>query len=544
MDTSLDFDYIVIGSGFGGSVSTHRLTEKGYKVGVMEMGRRYMDEDFPKTNWNLRKYFWLPLFKFFGFFRMTLFNHAWVLSGVGVGGGSLVYASTLLVPKEKIWEDQQWAKLQDWKTIMKPHYQEAERMLGVNQNKYIGKADKMLKEAAEEQGFGDTFYTTPVGIYFGKPGETVPDPYFNGEGPDRTACIYCGGCMVGCRHGAKNTLDKNYLYLAEKNGAQVFAETKVTDVKPINDLPDGRDGYLIYTRSSTRFFKKRKIFKTKGVIFSGGVIGTVDLLLRSKQRGSLPRLSDRLGDIVRTNAESIIGVRFEGKDVDMSEGIAIGSGIHIDDHTHIEAVRYSKGSDVLSLTATLLTNGKAGINRVFAWLWTVIRNPFKFLKMLNPFGFARTSLILLVMQTLDYSINLRLKRTWWWPFRKKLQTTGPRIPTYIPQANTFAQKLAKQHNGSPLTAATEIFLNVPTTAHILGGAVMGETENDGVVDGKNRVFNYENMLICDGSMIGANLGVNPSLTITALSEHAMSHIEEKEKLNDTKKQLVEESQDE
>jgi len=277
------------------------------------------------------------------------------------------------VPKEKIWEDQQWATLQDWKTIMKPHYQEAERMLGVNQNKYIGKADKMLKEAAEEQGFGDTFYTTPVGIYFGKPGETVPDPYFNGEGPDRTACIYCGGCMVGCRHGAKNTLDKNYLYLAEKNGAQVFAETKVTDVKPINDLPDGRDGYLIYTHSSTRFFKKRKIFKTKGVIFSGGVIGTVDLLLRSKQRGSLPRLSDRLGDIVRTNAESIIGVRFEGKDVDMSEGIAIGSGIHIDDHTHIEAVRYSKGSDVLSLTATLLTNGKPGINRVFAWLWTVIR---------------------------------------------------------------------------------------------------------------------------------------------------------------------------
>lgn len=523
MKREFDFDYIVIGSGFGGSVSALRLAEKGYRVGVLEMGKRYKAEDFPHTNWNLRRYFWLPFLRLFGFFRMTLFNHAWVLSGVGVGGGSLVYAGTLLQPPDSIWEDPQWKSIKDGGSIMGSFYDRARTMLGVSLNQYLGPGDRILKEAAGEQGFGDSFYTTHVGIYFGKPGQAVPDPYFNGQGPERTGCIYCGGCMVGCRHGAKNSLDMNYLFLAEKQGVQVVPETRVIDVLPLGEGRDGSSGYIITTKSSTRVLGGNKTFTAKGVVFAAGVIGTISLLLNLK-RESLPRLSERVGDLVRTNSESIIGVKFHGKNDDLSEGVAIGSGIYIDEHTHIEAVRYSKGSDALALTATLLTNGKAGLSRIFSWLGVVIRHPIDFLRMLLPFGFAQKTLILLVMQSLDYSIKLRLQRSWWFPWRRKLQTVGRRIPTYIPQANQFAQRLAEAHNGSPLTASTEIFLNVPTTAHMLGGAAMGNSAEEGVVDGQNRVFNYKNMLVCDGSMIGTNLGVNPSLTITALTEHAMSHI--------------------
>ena len=461
---------------------------------------------------------------------MTLFRHAWVLSGVGVGGGSLVYANTLLVPPDKIWKDTHWAHLNDWKNIMKPFYATARKMLGANKNSFLGDCDRVLKQAAEQQGFGDTFYTTEVGVYFGEPDKTVPDPYFGGEGPDRTGCNYCGGCMVGCRYGAKNTLDKNYLYLAEKGGTQVFAQTKVVDVKPLNGKDDGSDGYEVITVSTTEFFKKRKKFTARGVIFSAGVLGTVKLMLNLKEKGSLPQLSDTVGSLVRTNSESIIGVRLHHTDLDMSKGIAIGSGIHIDDHTHIEAVRYSKGSDSMGSMSTLLTYGQPGVSRIFSWLGVIISNPLRFIKMLNPVGFARSTIILLVMQTVDSSIKLKLKRSWWYPFKKHLQTEGPKIPAYIPQANVFAEKLAQQHQGTPLTGLTEIFFNVPTTAHILGGAVLGKDPNEGVIDSKNRVFNYKNMLVCDGSMIGANLGVNPSLTITALTEHAMSQIPNKLKI--------------
>ncbi len=523
--TAHEYDYIVIGSGFGGSVSAHRLSEKGYKVGVLEMGKRFRQQDFSKTNWNLPKHYWAPLAKLHGIMRLTVFRHVFVLSGVGVGGGSLVYANTSLVPKESVWDDPKWSGLNDWKAIMPTFYDTAKHMLGVVQNTYLGGADKILRDSAQAQGFGSTFYKTDVAVYFGKPGVTVPDPFFGGQGPERTGCTLCGGCMVGCREGAKNTLDKNYLYFAEKQGAQVIPETLVVDVRPLGEQADGSGGYEIHTVSSTRWFgQDKKVITARAIVFAGGVLGTVKLLMQCKQNGSLPRLSDQLGAFVRTNSESIIGVRFDDKTTTMGDGVAIGSGIHIDNTTHIEAVRYPVGSDSTWGLTTIMTHGAPGVARMLAWTWLLLRYPLRGFKNALPFNFAKTTLFLLVMQTLDGHIGMRLRRSWINPFSKVLDTTGEKIPTYIPQANQFAEKMATQFPGAPITSLTEIFLNIPTTAHILGGASMGHDAASGVIDGKNRVYGYQNMLICDGSMIGANLGVNPSLTITALTEHAMSHI--------------------
>jgi cholesterol oxidase len=525
MPGQFDFDFIVIGSGFGGSVSAHRLTEKGYRVGVMEMGKRWQSEDFPETNWLSWRYLWFPALRWFGSFRMTLFRHAFVLSGAGVGGGSLNYANVLLVPPNSVWKDPRWAKLRDWETIMPEHYQTAKKMLGVTVNPCYRTADTLLKDTAEVMGIGDTFSPTDVSIYFGEKGKTVPDPFFDGKGPERTGCELCGGCMVGCRYGGKNTLDKNYLYLAEHAGAQVFPETLVTDVRPIGGAIDGGDGYEVHTESSTNLlFKNRHVHRTRGVVFSGGVLGTVKLLMESKHRGSLPLLSDQLGQVVRTNSESIIGVRFPESAGDMSEGVAIGSGVWIDDHTHIEATRYSAGSDALGLLFTILPQFRPSVNRVIVWLGDILCHPLRFLKVINPLGLAKSTNILLVMQDYDGRIKLRLKRSLFPPFRQKLATSGDPIPACIPQANVFAEKMAEQFGGTPVTGITEILFNVPTTAHILGGATMGENSGTGVIDGENRVFNYKNMYVCDGSVVSANLAVNPSLTITALTEQAMSHV--------------------
>jgi cholesterol oxidase len=532
MNNTFDYDYIIVGSGFGGSVSALRLSEKGYKVLVIEAGKRFLDKDFPKTTWNLKKFLWAPTLRCFGIMKMTIFKHVFILSGAGVGGGSLVYANTLLVPKDKVWEDPQWKTLNNWPSVMPEFYSTAKKMLGVEKNPFLGAADLLLQKAASSQGFGNTFYKTDVGIYFGKPGEKNADPYFLGKGPERTGCTLCGGCMVGCSHGAKNTLVKNYLFFAEKNGVEILAENYVTDVKPINNHENGDDGYLVTLISSTNFiFKDKKILKTRGVIFSGGVLGTVKLLLNLKENKSLPNLSDVIGDVVRTNSESIIGVRVEDEKINMGSGIAIGSGIHIDENTHIEAVRYSKGSDALSTITTLLPNDKANFPRVLSWAIECFTHPIKALKSLNPIGWANSTLILLVMQTLDGSIKMKLKRSWLNPFKKELATdladSAP-ISPFIPKANAFAQALANNtEKGTAVTAFTEIFLNIPTTAHILGGAVMGDSAKNGVINYKNEVFNYKNMYVCDGSMVSANLGVNPSLTITALTEHAMSHIPNK-----------------
>ncbi len=521
---SWDYDFIVIGSGFGGSVSALRLTEKGYRVAVFEMGKRYGTKDFPKSNWNLRKYLWAPGFGLRGIFQMSLFSHAWVLTGTGVGGGSLVYSNTLWVPPDKVWQDARWARLKNWKDVMPQHYHTAQRMLGAAHNEYLGTADTILLEMARKEGYDHTFYTTNVSIYFGEPDVTVPDPYFGGEGPERTGCTLCGGCMVGCRVGAKNTLDKNYLYLAEKRGAKIFAETKVIHITPLNGKSDGSDGYQVETVNPLNPFSGKKTFTTRGLVFAAGVLGTVKLLLEMKGTGALPNLSDRVGDYVRTNSESIIGVRINNAELDISEGVCIGSGIFVDEDTHIEAVRFPNGSDSIAPLTTLLSTPQPGIPRPLTWLATIIKHPLRFLRSLVPFGFAKNTLILLVMQTADSFMQMRLKRSWLPPFKKQLATQGPRVPTYIEKANDFAMKVAEQYGGMPLTAWTEIFLDIPTTAHILGGASMGSSAEDGVIDRENRVFNYKNLYVCDGSMIGANLGVNPSLTITALTEHAMSYV--------------------
>ncbi len=533
MGRGFDFDYIVVGSGFGGSVSALRLAEKGYRVAVIEMGRRWTPQNLPRTNWSLHRWFWRPKLALRGFFNMRFFRHATILHGCAVGGGSITYASTLLRPPEKVWEMGSWAGLSDWQSEMPPHYQTASRMLGVVQNNILGPADLRLKQAATAFGVGDTFYSTSVGIFQSPagqpPGKTCPDPFFNGEGPQRTTCNGCGGCMVGCRFGAKNTLDQNYLYLAEKRGAKLFEETQVVDVRPLDGIADGSCGYEVRTVNSLAWLRtKPRRFTCRNIIFSASAIGTTELLFRLKESGSLPSISDRLGKHVRTNSESLIGVRIPGCPDDLSKGVAIGSGIYLDEHTHVEAVRYPNGSDAMAFLSTILTGANPGTGRVLLWLRSLAKSllchPFKTLRILKPFGWAKECIILLCMQALDGDIDMRWERPWFWPFRKFMVSRGKRIPTFIPIANEFAEKFAHQVGGAPMSMLPEILFDVPGTAHCLGGCVIAASPMEGVVDSRHRVFGYRNMYICDGSVVASNLGVNPSLTIAALAERAMSFI--------------------
>ena len=528
-----DFDFIVIGSGFGGSVSAHRLVEKGYRVAVMEMGRRWTPDKLPRTSWSIHRWFWRPKLGLRGFFNMRFFKHVTILHGCAVGGGSITYACTLLSSPERVWENGSWAELANWKAEMPQHYETASRMLGATDNTILGPADHLLKNAAEAAGCGHTFYRTKVGIFQPKPGEpgnqAFPDPFFGGEGPQRTTCIACGGCMMGCRFGAKNTLDLTYLYLAEKHGARIFPETQVVNVTPLAGSRDGGAGYEVCTVSSTaRIWRQPRRFTCRGVVFSASSLGTMELLFRLKESGSLPAISAQLGKHVRTNSESLIGVRMPGCREDLSQGVAIGSGIYIDQHTHIEAVRYPRDSDAMGLLTTILTNGRPGPRRIALWLKNLISSlllhPIRTVRVLQPLGWAREFLILLCMQALDGEIEMRWERPWFWPFRKFLLSRGEKVPTYIPRANEFAQKLAKLTGGVPMSMVPEILFNVPSTAHCIGGCVIADSSTHGVVDSRHRVFNYRNMYICDGSVVAANLGVNPSLTITALAERAMSFI--------------------
>jgi cholesterol oxidase len=529
-----DFDFIVIGSGFGGSVSAHRLVEKGYKVAVMEMGRRWTPETLPRTSWSFRRWFWCPGLALRGFFNMRFFRHVTILHGCAVGGGSITYACTLLRAPDKVWDNGRWADLADWKREMPLHYDTASGMLGITENKILGPADLLLKRVAEAAGVGDSFYRTHVGIFQGpegRPGgETFPDPYFGGEGPERTTCKGCGGCMMGCRHGAKNTLDQNYLYLAEKRGASVFAETQVVDVRPLGGAADGSHGYEVSTVKSTSWFDRQpQRFTARGLVFAASSLGTMELLFKLKDNGSLPLVSDRLGRHVRTNSESLIGVRIPGSREDLSKGVAIGSGIYLDEHTHIEAVRYPAGSDAMSAWATILTGGRPGAARLALWLRNLVLafllHPIRTVRLLQPFGWAQECVILLCMQALDAHIDMAWKRPWFWPFRKFLVSRGDKVPTYIPQANEFAQKFAQMSGGTAMSMLPEILFNVPGTAHCLGGCVIADSVENGVVDYRHRVFGYKNMYVCDGSVVAANLGVNPSLTIAALAERAMSFIQ-------------------
>ncbi|MHB2019283.1 MAG: GMC oxidoreductase [Candidatus Xenobia bacterium] len=512
----MDWDYIIIGSGFGGSVCGLRLAQKGYRVLMLEKGRRLGPADFPRSNWNLKRWLWMPLLGWRGLFKMTFLRHVTILSGVGVGGGSLVYANTLPVPKDDFYASPSWSGLADWKQELAAHYETALRMLGAAQNPYTTVADEVLRDIGQEMGRGDYFERTRVGVYFGEPGKTVTDPYFGGEGPDRTGCIQCGGCMIGCRHNAKNTLDKNYLWLAERRGLQIEADTEATWVQPVEG------GYRITARQGARRFgRRRRTFLARNVIFAGGVLGTVELLLKLKQsRRGLPKLSDRVGDFVRTNSESLLGVLTNRRDLDMSKGIAIGSILYTDDHSHLEPVRYPSGSGFFRTLAVPQATGPNVFVRLARSLGVLLRHPFKFLRSLVVQDWATKTMILLYMRTLEGYLSLRLQGG-------RLSTRladGPAPTADIPEASDLARRVGKKIDGYPQSMVTDLVLGTPTTAHILGGACMGATADDGVIDAQHRVHGYDGLYVVDGSAISANCGVNPSLTITALAERAMSLI--------------------
>jgi cholesterol oxidase len=513
-----DYDYIIIGSGFGGSVSALRLSEKGYRVLVLEKGRWFTTDDFPKSNWNLKKWLWVPLFRFFGFFKITYYRHVSILSGVGVGGGSLVYANTLPIPKSEFFSLNSWGHLANWEEELRPHYQVALKMLGATENPRLQIGDLALKKLAAEIGKENHFQPTNVAVYFGEPDITQPDPYFDGRGPERAGCNFCGGCMIGCRFNAKNSLDKNYLYLAQKNGVTIQAEALVYDVKTIHDQR-GADGYRVSWKKTPSLIKKGGTYTCRGIIFAGGVLGTVPLLLKLKKT-SLPFFSHKVGCGIRTNSETLNGITVYDKETVFSDGLAIGSILHTDAHSHLEPVRYPAGSGAWRLLLAPMAHGRNIFIRSGLFIRDWIRHPLKNLKVFFVDDWAKRTQILLFMQTIN--TTLRFTRGF---FRMKSTIEAGEIPpTFIPEAKELVEKYARIVNGKPTSLLTETILGIPLTAHILGGANMGENIDSGVIDKDNKVFGYERMYVCDGSMMTANPGVNPALTITALTERAMSKI--------------------
>lgn len=508
-----DFDVLIIGSGFGGSVAAMRLTEKGYRVGVLEAGKRWSAETLPETSWNTRRFFWFPRLGMRGIQRISLLKNVMILSGSGVGGGSLVWANVSYRPHDAFYSDPQWGEVTDWESELAPFYDQAERMLGVEDNPTETNSDRVIKEVAEHFGVEDSFRPTPVAVYFGEKKVEAPDPYFGGEGPTRTGCRECGGCMVGCRYNAKNTLDRNYLYMAERHGTQVHPLNQVTDVAPM----DG-GGYVVSTERPGAWMNKRQRTFTAGqVVFAAGALGTSKLLLRLKE-SRLPDLSERLGFQFRTNSEAILGARAKDRSIDYSEGVAITSSIHPEPHTHIEPVRYPVGSNSMGLLTTILVDGGGRLPRWMRFIGAALARPVQLLRALNIRHWSERTVILLVMQSLDNSLRL---------FRKggrftTAPATGKPVPTYLPIANEAARVAAAAMDGDPGSSLNEALLDIPLTAHILGGAPVGATPAEGVVDPYHRVFGYEGLHVIDGAAIGANLGVNPSLSITAMAERATS----------------------
>ncbi|MBV6452676.1 MAG: Cholesterol oxidase [Anaerolineales bacterium] len=538
------YDFVIIGSGFGGSVSAMRLTEKGYSVLILEKGKRYEDKDFAKTNWQFWKYLWLPAVRAHGILQISILKGVMVLHGAGVGGGSLGYANVLEVPSDETFGTPAWNQNLKWGEALRPHYETAKKMLGVARNPKLWRADEVLKQIAEERGMGHTFRATDVGAYFGEPGVPAPDPFFGGEGPVRAGCIHCGGCMVGCRHNAKNTLPKNYLYFAEKNGAKVVAEAEVTDVRPLTMdriplSPRERDGvreidarYKITFQSSTKLFKQKQTVFARNVVFSAGVIGTMSLLLNLRDvKKSLPNLSPRLGDMVRTNSEALLGSIARNSDVNYSQGVSISSIFNADDVTRVEPVRYPDGSSLMRfLGAPLISDVTNVPARIFRSLTWIVLHPIDFLRFMLFPNWAHNSTILLIMQHVDNHMKFRIGRSPLTLFRRGLvaeRDADHQIHARVDAGHDVTRAFAKLTNGVPSGSVTENVFNLPTTAHILGGAPMGRNAEEGVVNENFQVHNYEGMYVIDGSIMPANPGVNPSLTITALAEYAMSKVESK-----------------
>jgi cholesterol oxidase len=529
MSTSTHYDVLVIGSGFGGSVTALRLTEKGYRVGVLEAGRRFRDDEFATTSWDAKKFIWAPKLGCFGIQRIHALPDVLVLAGAGVGGGSLVYANTLYEPKsDAFYDDQQWAGITDWRAELAPHYAQAKRMLGVVRQPTVTASDRVLQQVAGEMGVADSWTPTPVGVFFGRdaakePGTTVPDPYFGGVGPERTGCIECGSCMTGCRHNAKNTLVKNYLYLAEKAGAVVHPLTTVTRIRPRTG-----GGYEVTTVRTGAWVgrRTRQTFTADEVVLAAGGWGTQQLLHRMKTTGALPALSDRLGFLTRTNSESLGGAVTKlrsRKEHDFTHGVAITSSIHPDERTHIEPCRYGKGSNAMGLLSTIATKGGTDRKRWKTWLGQVARHPGQLLSLYAGLNhWSERGVIALVMQTHDNSLTLYPTKTRFGRFKvTSKQGHGTPNPTWIPAADEAQRRMAKAIDGFPVNSIGEI-VDIPMTAHFLGGCAIGDSPDTGVVDAYHRVYGHPGMHIVDGSAISANLGVNPSLTITAQAERAMS----------------------
>ncbi|WP_320669544.1 GMC family oxidoreductase [Patulibacter defluvii] len=529
--SSFDTDWLVIGSGFGGSVSAMRLAEKGYDVTVLERGEHFRTEDeMPRSSWDLRKWLYMPRAGLRGLFKLTFFKDVFVMSGAGVGGGSLVYAMTLYVPPDAFFRDRQWAGMADWREELAPHYETAQRMLGVTDVAEDDLADQLLKEYAAEIGVEDSYRKARVGTYLDTPGEEVADPYFGGEGPARTGCSRIGRCMLGCPQGSKNSLDKNYLWFAQRDGAKIDAGREVVALRPLNGT-DGADGWEVtHERTGRRFDKDRRVTRARGVVISGGALGTNELLARCKLNGDLPKVSDRLGHLVRTNSEAILVVTVpDGRAEALTKRVAITSSIYPDPHTHIETVTYGSGGGAIRNLFTVLTGGGTRLTRPLKWLGQMVRHPGWVAELLFKPRWGERSIVVLVMQSLDNSMRFtaRLRRDG----RVRLQTEqdadNPN-PTFIPAANAFTEWLARKTGGAPGSAVPEALLSIPTTAHILGGAPIGSSAEHGVIDEQHRVFGYENLLVCDGAAIPANVGVNPSLTITAMSERAIDFVPAKD----------------
>jgi len=523
------FDFVIVGSGFGGSVSAMRLAQKGYKVAVVEAGKRWQGEDFPKTNWNAFKYLWAPRLGCFGIQNITLLKGVMVLHGSGVGGGSLVYANTLMRPQASVFDDPAWSRAVAWEKELGPHFETARRMLGVTENHALMEGERTLQRVSERMGSADTFHATEVGVFFGKPNSTVPDPYFDGAGPDRTGCNLCGGCMVGCRFGAKNTLDKNYLYFAEQWGTKVFAELKVTQIVP---LADG-GGYEVETARSTSLLGRAgPRLRAKRVIVAAGVLGTVELLLKNRdQHGTLPAISARLGDFVRTNGESLLGATSFDAHRDLSRGIAIGAAFHPNSLTKIESVRYPSGSGAMRLLGVPLTPDGSAFTRPLKMLARMVLQLPRILKLWRVRDWARSTVILLVMQSVDQHLKLRLGKSLFGRSLKDTATDQP-VPSYLPIAQQAAEILADELHGEAQNVISEVLLRTPATAHILGGCCIGKDAASGVIDEQHEVFGCPGLYVCDGSVVPGNLAVNPSLTISALAERFASFFPRAEGLSD------------
>ncbi len=523
------FDFVIIGSGFGGSVSALRLVEKGYSVLVIEKGRRFGDQDYARSNWQFWKYLWMPRLGAHGILQISILKGVMVLHGVGVGGGSLGYSCVLEVPTPETFATPAWSTPIAWGSRLAPHYDTARRMLGVARNPALWKADEILRRMADERGMGGTFRSTDVGIYFGEANVTVKDPFFGGEGPDRTGCRQCGACMVGCRNNAKNTLPKNYLYLAEKKGAQVLSGSEVVGVRP---LGVGK-GYEVTYRSSEGILPGRTgSLHASNVVFSAGVMGTVRLLLEMRDgKGSLPNLSPHVGDMVRTNSEALLGSVARRSDLDYSEGISITSIYNHDKMTRVEPVRYPAGSSLMRFLAAPLIDTDVSIPvRILRFILWLISHPLDFARAMLLPGWAHNVTILLVMQHADNRMRFRLGRSLYTLFRRGVVSArepGYEIHARVNGSHDLARDFARRTNGIPLGSVGENLLNLPTTAHILGGAPIGRDSSEGVVNENFRVHNYPGMYIVDGTVMPANPGVNPALTITALAEYAMSRIPDK-----------------